>query len=129
MAQPRSRYSWLPLVSTLLSIAACYGTLAMIAALGAIGIALAVSDAVWAAAIAGFAGVAVLGLVVSYTCHRKLWPLAIGLVGFLAIIYAVFIEHHRATEFAGFLLLAIAAIWDWQLRKSEAPMVTQEPDG
>ncbi len=117
MTRSPTSFAWLPVVSTLLSWIACYGTLVIIAALGALGIVVAISDAVWAGVIVGFASIAVLGLAVSVRCHRKYWPLTLGLAGFALVIYAFYVDYHRMTEFAGLVLLAAAAFWDLQLRR------------
>ncbi len=42
--------SWLALAATLLSLLTCYGTLAAIALLGALGVGIALNEAVWAGA-------------------------------------------------------------------------------
>ena len=47
---------------TILSLLACYGTLAVVAGLSALGVTIAINDHVWAAAIVIFAVVAVLGV-------------------------------------------------------------------
>jgi hypothetical protein len=117
MAWSQKHLAWLPVVSTLFSVLACYGTLVIVAALGALGIAVAINDAVWAAVIVGFASAAVLGLAASIRCHQRHWPLAMGLVGLAALIYAFYIDYHRMTELVGLALLIAAAAWDWHLRR------------
>jgi hypothetical protein len=42
---------WLAAVATTFSLVACYGTLAAIAVLGALGVTIALNEAVWAGAI------------------------------------------------------------------------------
>lgn len=124
MSSWQSRLDGLPGLAMGLSLLACYGTLAVNLILGALGIAIALDEVLWAGVIVGFAAIAVIGLFVSYRRHHRLWPLAIGVVGFTAIIYAIYIEYHRLTELAGFALLAVAAFWDWQLRRSRSRKAT-----
>lgn len=45
-------------VATALSLIACYGTIAAIALLGALGVTIALNEAAWAGAIVVFAGLA-----------------------------------------------------------------------
>lgn len=71
---------WLPGVATVLSIAACYGTLAVVGALGAMGIALVVDYALWAGAIVAFAILAVVGIALGLRAHHRPWPLLLGAI-------------------------------------------------
>lgn len=108
---------WLPSVATVLSIAACYGTLAVVGTLGAMGIALAVDDALWAGAIVAFAMLAVVGIAVGLRAHHRPWPLLLGAIGAGAITYTMYFNYDRAIELSGFALLSAAAVWDWRLRR------------
>lgn len=114
------RFAWLPGVSTLLSLAACYGTLAAIGGLAALGTTVALNDRIWAGAITAFAAIAAIGLVLSFRRHRRLWPLVLGGLGFASIAYAMHVDYSRAAELAGFALLAAAALGDWKLRRPVA---------
>lgn len=116
MTEPSNRLPWLPVASTLLSFLACYGTLVTVAVLGALGIVVAVNEALWAAVIMGFTGLAVIGLLTSYRYHKQYLPLVVGSLGLAAVSYAMYFQYHRLTELGGLALLAIAALFDWQLR-------------
>ncbi len=113
-----SRFGGLPGLATGLSFLTCYGTLAINLLLGALGAAIAFNEFVWAGFITGFAVIAVLGLAFSIRHHRRYWPLVLGATGLAAIIYAMYIEYHRLTELAGFVLLVAASVWDWSLRRT-----------
>ena len=102
-------------VATVLSIAACYGTLAVIGTLGAMGIALVVDDALWAGAIVAFAMLAVVGIGLGLQAHHRPWPLLLGDIGAGAITYTMYFNYDRATELTGYALLCAAAAWDWRL--------------
>lgn len=108
---------WLASVATVLSIAACYGTLAVVAALGAMGIALAVNDTLWAGAIVMFAMLAVVGIALGLQAHHRPLPLLLGIIGAGAITYTMYVNYDRTIELAGFALLCGAAVWDWRLRR------------
>lgn len=108
---------WLASVATVLSIAACYGTLAVVAALGAMGIALAVNDTLWAGAIVMFAMLAVVGIALGLQAHHRPLPLLLSIIGAGAITYTMYVNYDRTVELAGFAVLCGAAVWDWRLRR------------
>ena len=119
------RLGWLAGAAALLSLAACYGTLGLIAILSLLGISLAINVHLWAATIVAFALIAVLGVALGYQRHREVGPLAIAGVGALLVILAMygsqFIQetlglNERAFELIGFAGLIVAAIWDWRLK-------------
>ncbi len=101
-------------------MAACYGTLALISLLGAMGVALVVDNALWAGAIVGFAALAVVGIALGIMRHRQPWPLLIGVIGAGVIAYAMFVHYDRVIELAGFAILCGASFWDWRLRQTRS---------
>ena len=121
MSPRRSICAALPGVATLLSLIACYGTLAVIAALGALGIAIALDERLWAGTIVALAALAVGGLAIGFFRHRQLWPLLIGGLGAAAVGFAMSVQYVRLVELAGFALLCVAAVWDWRLRRVREP--------
>ncbi|MBU2583115.1 MAG: MerC domain-containing protein [Alphaproteobacteria bacterium] len=108
---------WLPGAATVLSMAACYGTLALIALLGSMGIVIAVNDTIWAGAIVAFALLAVIGIAIGLRVHGKAWPLLLGASAAGIVTYTMFINYDRSVELAGFALLCAAVAWDWLLRR------------
>lgn len=112
------RYSRLAGISTVLSLIVCYGTLGLISVLGALGFAIAVDNTLWAGAIVAFAVLAVIGLGFGVLRHKSRWPLMLGSFGTIIIIYVMYVQYDRAVEISGFALLAYAAFWDWQLKKT-----------
>lgn len=121
-----SRLSRLGPAGTLLSLLACYGTLAVVGALSLMGITLAVNVQVWAGAIVVFALIAVFGVAVGYRRHRTVGPVIIAAIGAMFVTLAMYgSEQIQAVlgfpsliiEVTGFVALAAAAIWDWRLTK------------
>lgn len=129
-AAPRS--SWLACGGVLLSILACYGTLALIAVLSLLGITLAINVHVWAAVIVLFAIVALLGVALDYRSHHHIGPLCVATLGTLFIVAAMYASgfldnrlgvNSRVVELLGFAALLIAAIWGWRLKSNKkAPL-------
>ncbi len=122
--EPRS--SWIAGVGALLSILACYGTIAAVATLSLLGITISVNVHVWAAAIVGFAVIAFLGVVLGTRTHGRIGPAIIAALGTLLVIVATYgsnwLEEEirlsaRMVEALGFGALVSGAIWDWQVKK------------
>jgi len=103
-------------IGTILSLVTCYGTLALVGVLGALGITIAVNNAIWAGAIVGFAVLAVIGLALGYRRHHKPAALIIGLTGAALISYTMLADYSRVIELSGFALLALAAFWDRRVK-------------
>ncbi len=129
MAETRAtneKSGWLACGGALLSILACYGTLALVAVLALMGVSLAVNVHVWAAAIVFFALVALLGIALSWRSHHHAGPLCVAILGTVFVVVAMygssFLDTRlgissRAVEALGFAALLIAVIWDWRLKR------------
>ncbi len=120
MSLRSSKLRWLAALSTALSLATCYGTLVAIALLGMLGTAIDINKTIWAAAIVGFASIAIAGLGLGFTRHRLPGPILGGGFGEATISYAMYVHYERLTEVVGFLLLSIATIWDWRICSAPA---------
>ena len=115
MAKRSSRgRGWQAVLAAGLAIVSCYGTAAVLALLAALGVSLAINQRIWAGVIVFFTIIAVAALAGSYLRHRRVGPLALGGAGTILILWVMFGPYNRQAEFAGFLLLTIAVIWDWR---------------
>jgi hypothetical protein len=105
---------------TVLSITACYGTLAVLSVLSLLGVTLAINPGVWAWAISLFALLALGG--VTLVIGGAAWGSA-GYRNYRAalVVWAMVGSYSRIAELAGFAGLITAAIWDWRLQKCEKP--------
>jgi hypothetical protein len=108
------RKSLLALAATLLSLLTCYGTLAAIALLGALGVGIALNEAVWAGGIVLFAALAVAALALRWRRHGRVLPVSLGLAGLALIAFAMFVSYSVPTELAGFALLCAGTYVDWR---------------
>ncbi len=103
-------------IALLLSLLACYGTLAAVALLSALGVTLVVNPGVWAGAIVLFAALATVIVGLGMRRHGSLAPLAPALAGTALLGYVMFASFDRALELIAFALLAGAVYWDYRLR-------------
>lgn len=103
-------------VALFLSLLACYGTLAAVAMLGALGVTLAVNPGVWAGAIVFFAVIATIIVGLGLRRHGSALPLVPALAATALLGYVMFGRFDRALELLAFALLAGAVYWDYRLR-------------
>jgi hypothetical protein len=112
--QRLGRYSG---VAVVLSIVACYGTLALVAILSLAGVTISVHEGAWAAVIAVFVWVAVLAMGVNIQRHRSFGPFVLADIGALLVSWVMMVDYSRVLEVIGFALLIVAALWDRQVRR------------
>ena len=102
--------------AALLSIVACYGTLAFVSILSLIGITIDIHTGLWAGVITFFAWLAVAGVGSSFRRNRAVGPLLVATVGAVLITWAMFVSFNRIIEVAGFAGLIFAALWERYLK-------------
>jgi len=113
MTEETSR-RWLAPLGAALSLVACYGTLAAIALLGALGVGLALNEAVWAGAIVLFALLAVVALALRWRRHGRGLPVLLGVGGLALIVFAMYVSYSLPAELGGFALLCLGTWADWR---------------
>jgi hypothetical protein len=104
-------------VAVVLSVVACYGTLALVAILSLAGVTVSVHEGAWAAVIVVLVWVAVLAMGLNVQRNRKFGPFLIADIGALLISWVMMVDYSRTMEIVGFALLIIGALWDRQLRR------------
>lgn len=92
---------WLAPLGAALSLIACYGTLAAIALLGALGVGIALNEAVWAGAIVMFAALAVGALALRWRRHGRGLPVLLGGAGLALIAFAMYVSYSLPAELGG----------------------------
>jgi len=101
-----------------LSILTCYGTLALVALLGLIGIQLNIHEGVWAAVIVVLAWAATIGIGLEFRRIRANGPLVLAILGASLITAVMFISYNRIVEIIGFTLILSAVFWNrWYARQ------------
>jgi hypothetical protein len=99
-------------IATAAALAACYGTLVLIGALGALGFTVSLNTQVWTGAIVALSLLVPLALVRGQRLHGALGPVLVSTVGALLVTYALLLAYDWRVEAAGFLAMVGAAIWD-----------------
>lgn len=105
---------WIAPAAAALSLIACYGTLAAIAMLGALGITIVLNEAVWAGAIVVFAWLTLLTLWLRTRRHGQLWPIGLAAIGVALITYTMMVTYERVIEIVGFAFLCVGTFLDWR---------------
>ena len=110
---------WLAALATAFSLIACYGTLAAIAVLGALGVTIAFNEAIWAGVIVLFAALALFALLLRWRQHRRTSPSVLAGVGFSLIAFTMVISYERMIELAGFAFLCAGTFVDWRIKPGQ----------
>ncbi|MFY0992026.1 MerC family mercury resistance protein [Halomonas sp. C05BenzN] len=106
-----------------LALLSCYGTLALVGLLPLLGLGLALDEGAWAGTIAAFVVLTLAALAAGLRRHRAPGPLVLASAGGGLILYALFIDYRALVELAGFVLLAIATLWDLRQRRRQEARV------
>ena len=104
-------------VSLALAALTCYGTLALVALMSALGVTLAVDLTLWAGGIVLFALIATAVVGLGFRKHRTWLPLGFAIAGSGLLIYSMYLHYEVLVEIAGFVLLAIATWLDYTRRR------------
>jgi arsenite methyltransferase len=105
------------LLTLVLALLACYGTLVVLALLSMIGITLVVREDVWAGTIMLFVLLSASVVVLGIKRHHVVALLVPVVIGVTLIAYVMFSTYNLVLEISGFVLLGIAIIWDYRLRR------------
>lgn len=100
-------------VATLLSLLACYGTLAAVALLGILGITLTVNTSVWAGVIIVFAWLAWLAVLAGWRRHHSRLAILLTTTGSALLSFTLLITYSHIIELAGFVLLCAGTLLAW----------------
>lgn len=113
------RRGFLGIAALVMALVSCYGTLAAVGILAALGAGITLNPGLWAGTIVLFTSLATLSVFAGYRRHRSVIPTALAIIGYALVLYAQFIGYGVITEFTGFVFLAGAAGRDLYLRRRE----------
>jgi arsenite methyltransferase len=102
-------------VAAFAAVAACYGTMGLIAVLSLVGIGLTPHEGVWALAIAAAAALVVVATAFNLPRHKQPMPLLIGGLGAATVFYVMFASYDPLVEALGFAALVAAVGLDLYL--------------
>ncbi|MEX2614588.1 MAG: MerC family mercury resistance protein [Alphaproteobacteria bacterium] len=105
------------LATLILALAACYGTLAAVTLLAAMGTTLMIDEGAWAATIVVLSIAAAAVVTAGIRKHRRIGPTLLAILGAVAVAYSMTVSYDRAIEAAGFLVLAAGVGWDHWIRR------------
>lgn len=103
-----------------LSMLACYGTLAATALLSLAGLTFAINPALWAGTIVGLGALAAAAVAAGVRHHGSYTALALAAAGAAALAYVQFANYHLGFELAAFGLLAAGVALDFLKRRDAA---------
>jgi len=113
----KSKSIWLAPATAALSLVACYGTLAALGLMGALGVSIALNEAAWAGAIVLLAGLTCVALLLRRQVHGRAAPVAVAALGFVLIAFTMFVAYARIVELIGFACLGAGAFLDWRIAR------------
>jgi len=108
--------SWIGSATSLLAVAACYGTLAAVSLLSLIGINLEIEEAAMVKLVSGLLVVALAGMAYAFSKHRNPGPLLLSAAAAALLLWVFFAAYSRTLEMLGFALLIFASIWDFNAK-------------
>jgi arsenite methyltransferase len=112
--QRLGRYSG---VAVVLSIAACYGTLALVAILSLAGVVLSIHEGAWAGVIVVLVWIAVIAMGINIHRYQNFGPFILSDIGALLVSWAMLVNYSPTMEGAGFAMMLTAAFWDRHLKR------------
>lgn len=110
-------YSWLGSAASLLAVAACYGTLAVVSLLSIIGVSIKIDETTMTKLISGLLVIALGGMGYSYSVHKHPGPLLLSVASAALLLWVFFGSYSKPLELAGFALLIVASIWDFRTKR------------
>ena len=110
-------YSWIGSVASLFAVVACYGTLATVALLSALGISVEIDEGRMVKLISGLLVLALAGMVYSFRTHRHPGPLLLTLASAALLLWVFYGSYSKLIELTGFAALVAASVWDFRIKK------------
>lgn len=109
----------LGVAALIVALISCYGALAAVGILTALGAGMALNPQLWGGTIALFTILATVSISIGFRRHRAGTPAVLAVLGAAFVLYALFVHYATLTELAGFVLLVAAAARDLYLRRRE----------
>ena len=120
------RFAWLGSAASLIAVVACYGTLAAVALLAAIGASVDINEGTLVKFITVLLGLAISGMVYSFRLHRHPGPITVSLVSVITLLWVFYGSYSKPLELLGFAGLVVASLWDFRCKKKACPAPTSQ---
>ncbi|NOZ37592.1 MAG: MerC domain-containing protein [Gammaproteobacteria bacterium] len=117
MKKAKQNLAWLGSITSLLAVATCYGTLAAVSLLSLIGVSVHIDEATLVKLITTLLVFALAGMLYSWRSHRHPGPLMLSLGAGLLLLWVFYGSYSKPLEIMGFILLIIASLWDFRVKK------------
>lgn len=112
-----ARFASVGSLTSLLAVATCYGTLALVAGLSLLGVGVEVNEGWLVKIITGLLLLAIGGMVYSYRVHRVVGPLLLTVATASILGWVFYGDYSKPLELAGFGGLVVASLWDFRAKK------------
>jgi len=117
MSESGNKLSRVGSATSLLAVTACYGTLAAVALLSAVGVSIEIDEGFMVKMISGLLFFALAGMVYSYSLHRHPGPLSLSIASAALLSWVFFGSYSKPLELTGFAALVFASVWDFRVKK------------
>ena len=121
-----ARFAWLGSAASLVAVVACYGTLAAVALLAAIGTSADINEGTLVKIITALLGLAFAGMIYSFRLHRHPGPITVSLLSVIVLLWVFYGTYSKPIELLGFASLIIASLWDFRCKKKACPAPTSQ---
>jgi arsenite methyltransferase len=112
LARRAAQHGILGSFATLAAVTACYGVLALVGAIGLLGLSIPLNAEVWTGMIVVLAVLVPFAIAWNMRAHGSWGPTVLGGAGALVVLYALLGAYDWRIEASGFLVMAGAALWD-----------------
>lgn len=116
-ALPRVARPWAGPLAWMLSLAACYGVLALLPLLSVLGMSSSPNGLAWAAVILAFALLAAASAAAGRRRHGRAWPAGLAAAATLLLAWVMLVRFDPVLEWLGFGVLGVAVFADALLKR------------
>jgi mercuric ion transport protein len=109
------------IVGSFVAAACCMGLPAVVSIVAALGLGFLIQDAVLRPLMLVFLAVTLIGLLLGFRIHRRLWPVAIALGSGVTAYVFTFVHRYAALAYLGIAGLILASALNVRMRRRCAP--------
>ena len=120
------RFALLGSAASLFAVVACYGTLAGVALLAAIGVSVDLNEGTLVIFITVLLGLAIAGMAYSFRLHRHPGPLTVSFLSVVALLWVFYGSYTKSLELSGFAWVVVASRWDYRCKKKACSAPTSQ---